>query len=120
ITDGDGENKASIYDPRANTWTRVPDMNDGRWYPTVTLLPNGDILVIGGTKDPGIVNALPQVYQVKTNTWRDLTTALLGNFPDYPDFYPWATVAADGRVFIAGPQKTGRYLNTAGTGTWTD
>lgn len=120
IADGVGENKAVIYDPWKNTWTRVPDMNNGRWYPTATLLPNGDILVIGGTINFTTVNALPQVYEVKTNTWRDLSTALLGNFPEYPDFYPWATVADDGRVFIAGPQQTGRYLDTTGTGTWTD
>src|SRR4026209_2613170 len=39
---------ASYYDPVANTWTSVPDMNAGRWYPSSTVLPNGDILVTSG------------------------------------------------------------------------
>ena len=45
IADGVGEIKASIYDPVSNLWTRLPDMNAGRWYPTVTTLGNGDLLV---------------------------------------------------------------------------
>jgi len=31
---------ASIYNPFSDTWTRLPDMNAGRWYPTVTTLPS--------------------------------------------------------------------------------
>ena len=38
--------KASIYNPSTNTWAAVPDMNAGRWYPTVTTLANGDALVV--------------------------------------------------------------------------
>ena len=37
---------AYIYNPLNDTWTRLPDMNNGRWYPTNTTLPNGDVLVI--------------------------------------------------------------------------
>src|ERR687887_354371 len=40
---------ASIYDPFANAWTRLPNMNAGRWYPTATLLASGDVLVTSGT-----------------------------------------------------------------------
>ena len=32
------------YNPFTNSWTRLPDMNNGRWYPTNTALPNGDML----------------------------------------------------------------------------
>ena len=40
---------AYTYNPLNDTWTRLPDMNNGRWYPTSTTLPNGDVLVISGT-----------------------------------------------------------------------
>lgn len=119
--DGVGVNKASIYDWRTDTWTRLPDMNEGRWYPTVTLLPSGDVLVLGGTDQGyGDINQLPQVYEVGANKWRDLSTAKTDNFPVWADFYPWAAVAPDGRVFVAGPQQTARFLDTSGTGKWTD
>src|SRR5712691_4563239 len=42
ISDNVGLNYASVYDPFANTWTRVADMNAGRWYPTSIILASGD------------------------------------------------------------------------------
>jgi len=32
------------FNPLENSWTRLADMNAGRWYPTNTTLPNGDVL----------------------------------------------------------------------------
>lgn len=37
-----------IYDPAADSWTRWPDMLDGRYYPTCLLLDNGTGFVAGG------------------------------------------------------------------------
>jgi hypothetical protein len=116
VENGWGLPNASIYNPVADTWTRVPDMNAGRWYPTSTTLPNGDVLVSSGSMDVNYTNnTLPQVYQVATNTWRNLTTAQL-TLP----LYPFMFVAPDGRVFNAGPAQMSRYLDTSGTGTWTN
>jgi hypothetical protein len=39
---------ASLFDPVTKKWTRLPDMNDRRWYPTTTTLADGDALVIAG------------------------------------------------------------------------
>src|SRR5437867_1045287 len=51
------------YNPLNDTWTRLPDMNAGRWYPTNTTLPNGDMLVISGWIDTTVgVNVEPQVW----------------------------------------------------------
>jgi hypothetical protein len=41
------------YNPLNDSWTRLPDMNNGRWYPTATTLPDGDVLVISGTITSG-------------------------------------------------------------------
>ncbi len=107
---------ASIYDPFSNTWTQLPDMNDGRWYPTVTALPNGDMLVIAGTATARRVgeNRLPQVWEVATGTWRDLTGAELTLLT-----YPWMFVAPNGKLFAAGSDEDTRYLDTEGLGAWT-
>jgi hypothetical protein len=101
---------ASYYDPVANTWTAVPNMNAGRWYPSSTVLPNGDILVTSGDANHN-VNDLPQVYQIANNTWRNLSSARLG-LPLYPRTF----VAPNGRVFFA--TSTSRYLDTSGSGAW--
>ena len=123
IADGVGEAKASIYDPAANTWTRIPDMNAGRWYPTVTMLGNGDLLVEAGTVDiPTDVNKTAQIWQIANSTWRNLTGAAVqhGVFPAWANYYPFMYLAPNGKVFNAGPQQMSRYLDTAGTGLWTD
>lgn len=121
IRDFAGALTAGIYDSVTNSWTALPDMNAGRWYPSSTALANGDTLVLAGTKlDYGDINQLPQVWQINTGTWRNLSSATLGGYPAWADYYPFAYVAPNGKVFVAGPQKTARYLDTTGTGSWTD
>ena len=89
-------------------------MNAGRWYPTTTTLADGSVLVVSGDIDTTVgVNRLPQVWT--NGAWRDLTTAQI-SLP----LYPFMFLAPDGRVFNAGPQKTSRFLNTSGTGAWTN
>ena len=106
--------RAAVYDPRTNSWTLAPDMNAGRWYPTVTTLPNGEALVVSGSMDTSMsMNTLPQVYQPATNSWRNLTGAQL----DQP-MYPMMFVVPDGRVVDVGPGTTTRLLDTRGTGSW--
>ena len=113
IENGWGLSSASYYDPVANTWTSVPSMNNGRWYPSSTVLPNGDILVTSGSFDTNYSNnTLPQVWQVSSGAWRNLTSAQLG-LPLYPRTF----VAPNGRVFFA--TSPSRYLDTSGSGSWT-
>jgi N-acetylneuraminic acid mutarotase len=67
IADGVGLQHAAIFDFRNNSWSTLPDMNAGRWYPTNTTLANGDILVLGGTIDSASGNdKLPQIWQQST------------------------------------------------------
>src|SRR5262245_45981808 len=107
--------RAAIYDSTSDSWTPVPDMNAGRWYPTNTTLVNGDVLVVSGEVDMTVgVNALPQVFEAATGTWRDLTDAQLRL-----ELYPYMHVAPNGWVFNSGPSLTTRYLDPSGTGRWT-
>ena len=111
--DSTGVANASTYDPVSGNWTFLPNMNWGRWYPTSTVLPNGDVVVTSGEISPLLgTNPLPQVWQVSSGTWRNLTTAQL-LLPLYPPMY----LAPNGTLFNASPVS--RYLNTDGTGSWT-
>ncbi|MGH3927101.1 MAG: hypothetical protein ACRDTT_30245, partial [Pseudonocardiaceae bacterium] len=92
--------RASIYNPFTNAWSSppLPDMNAGRWYPTTTVLANGNVLVVSGSVDLMVgVNPLPQVFQVAAGTWRSLTNAQLTQ-----DLYPMMLLAPNGKVFNAG------------------
>ncbi|HZD93737.1 MAG TPA: galactose oxidase-like domain-containing protein, partial [Candidatus Sulfotelmatobacter sp.] len=105
-----------IFDPENNAFTALPDMNSGRWYPTVTTLANGDVLVVSGDVNSNTsVDPLPQVFQFETKTWRNLTSAQL-SLPLYPHMF----VAPNGKVFQAGPNHQTRYLNTEGEGSWSN
>jgi hypothetical protein len=114
ISDYVGIPNTSKYDPFSGSWTRLPDMNNGRWYPTNTTLATGDVLVTSGWIDTQTgVNVEPQVWQTATSSWRNLTAAHLA-LP----FYPFMFVAPNGKVFCAGPSQTSRYLDPSGSGAW--
>ena len=114
IQNGVGLSRASTYNPFSNTWSPLPDMNAGRWYPTTTTLADGDVLVVSGEVDQTTgVNTLPQVFQVGTGTWRSLTNAQLGM-----DLYPHMLLAPNGKLFNPGPSATTRELDTTGSGAW--
>ncbi|GAB2581586.1 hypothetical protein GCM10027034_11210 [Ramlibacter solisilvae] len=114
VVDEVGLANVSVFDPATNTWSREPDMNAGRWYPTVTALPNGDALVTSGNIDTSVGrNPLPQVYQAASRTWRDLTNAQLE-----VSYYPEMFVAPNGRLAMLGPGDFTFWLDTAGTGAW--
>ena len=115
ITNWIGLPNAYTYTLSTRTWSRLPDMNNGRWYPTATTLPNGDALVVSGWINTTVgVNVEPQVWQSTTGTWRDLSAAHL-TLP----FYPYMFVAPNGKVFCAGPAQASRYLDVSGAGSWT-
>ncbi|HEX5962809.1 MAG TPA: hypothetical protein VFY42_03720, partial [Gemmatimonadales bacterium] len=105
---------ASVFDPATSSWSATTSMAQGRYYPTTTTLPNGQILAVSGHDTTKTVVTIPEV---RTSTgWRRLTTAPLA-IPD--PFYPAMFVAPNGKVFLAGFPQTTRYLNTSGTGEWT-
>src|SRR5437899_3290584 len=85
----------------------------GRWYPTNTTLPNGEVLTVAGTDQNGAVVTIPEIWN--GTSWRQLTTASLSL-----EYYPRDFVAPDGRVFDAGEEQPSRWLDVTGTGRWTD
>lgn len=115
IADYTGYPHVAIYNASSNSITLTPDMNEGRWYPTTTVLGNGDVLVVTGDVNANTnPDPLPQVYHPATNSWRNLTTAQLAQ-----PLYPVMFVAPNGKVFNAGPNQQTRFLDTSGTGAWT-
>ena len=103
--------KAVIMDPATNSWTGTPNMAQGRWYPTLTTLPSGDVLTVAGADENAVMVPVPEVWS--NGSWRRLTGASLA-LPYYPPMF----LAPDGRVFMAGPDQTTRYLDPSGNGSW--
>ncbi|HEY7480636.1 MAG TPA: galactose oxidase-like domain-containing protein [Gemmatimonadales bacterium] len=113
ISFGHGLRDSNIFDPVTGTWQVGPPMAQGRWYPTNTTLPNGEVLTLSGEDENGAIAAVPEIWN--GTSWRQLTTASL-ELPNYPRTF----VAPDGRVFYAGAQRQTRWLDVSGTGSWTN
>ena len=111
IADGDGLNQAALYDYRTNSWSALPIMNKGRWYPTVLALADGTALVSSGTEN-NVTNEVSQIWD-GTN-WRALAVFKPG-LPLYPRMH----VAPDGQVFMSGWLAQSYLLNPHGNGEWT-
>jgi hypothetical protein len=111
-----GANTALSYNAFQNTWSRLPNMADGRWYPTTTSLGNGEVVTMGGTNFAADdINKIPEVLS-RENTWRTLSGAdISGKTAGY---YPWNHVAPNGQLFSSGPAGNMAYLDTNGTGNW--
>ncbi|HKU62593.1 MAG TPA: galactose oxidase-like domain-containing protein [Gemmatimonadales bacterium] len=108
-----GDSRGTIYNPATNTFTAATPMAQGRYYPTLTMLPNGQVLAFSGSDQTGAPVTIPEVGDGVT--WRRLTGAPL-SIPN--PYYPAMFLAPNGKVFLAGFPATSRYLSTAGTGSW--
>ncbi len=113
-----GSRHTNIFSPSTNAWTRAPDMTEGRWYPTVTALPNKEMLLMGGQSTTTTTyNYIPDVWNPSTNTLRRLTSAST-QARSVQHLYPWLHVAPNGQVFYSGSTTSMAYLDTTGTGAW--
>ena len=108
LTDGDGLDQACAYDYRTNTWTSLPVMSQRRWYPAVTTLPDGTVLVSSGSyKENGkvVINHISEIWD--GHRWQQAP-----HFADLPP-YPRQYLVPSGQVFTSGSNAT-MYLFNAG------
>jgi hypothetical protein len=94
------------FNPANDAWTLGADMQYPRWYPTVTPLTNGEMLITGGRPWLPEVRATDGSLRTVSEAWMDLP------------LYPWMDVAPDGRVFYSGPDDNLRELDPTGVGAW--
>jgi hypothetical protein len=110
---GLGHPNSDIFDPSTTSWIAGPNMAYARWYPTVTTMPDGEVLTVAGADENGNPVPVPEIGN--GTSWRQLTGASL-TLPNYPrDF-----VAPDGRIFAAGPSQQSHWLDVSGSGSWTN
>jgi len=115
--DDRGLDVTHIFDPVTETWVSgLPKMAKGRWYPTVTTLPDGRVVTVAGRDSASVVVLVPEVWE--NSRWVRLTGASL-KLP----YYPRQFVAPNGRLFYAGERVKARWLDvdvvtTAGRGRW--
>ena len=86
---------AELYDPGSGTFAPAGSMSAVRYDATATLLPNGQVLVAGGSNSSGFSLSSAESYDPTTNTFRPVVMAT-------PRAGQTATLLSDGRVLVVG------------------
>lgn len=110
--DDRGLDVTHIFNWQTEQWNTspLPKMAKGRWYPTVTTLPNGRLVTVAGKDTAKKVVTIPEVWE--NDQWVQLPGASL-TLPYYPrDFVDPKT----GLVFMAGERVQSRWLDVDATG----
>src|SRR5262245_38584553 len=113
IDDGKGLPNVTTFSPVTEQWTSFAPMQRGRWYPTTTLMGNGDVVIMAGRDQDSVPVTIPEVWS--NGTLRQLP----GADREFP-YYPRAFLTADGRVYVAGPTNATRFLDISGNGSWSN
>src|SRR5262249_4384071 len=86
---------SELYDPTTGVWSLTGSMTTRRFGDSVSLLPNGKVLIIGGFTTVSVTNTA-ELYDRTTGLW-----TLTGSM-NTARYSHTATVRADGKVLVAG------------------
>ena len=100
-----GHLKSAIYDPATGLFTDAQNMAHGRWYPTVTNLPDGALMTFSGLDENGNTNSTVEIYTVGSG-W----SPTYGS-PFTPPLYPRMHLIPNGKVFYSGSTTSSRYFD---------
>ncbi|MFI9342550.1 galactose oxidase-like domain-containing protein [Streptomyces sp. NPDC052773] len=107
-----GYKDSYVFDPGTETYTRTSDMNDGHWYPSATVLGNGDVLSFGGLKEDSTGSVTAERWSQAEQRW--LPTWQVKQTWSFWGLYPSMILMQDGRLFYSGSHVFGN--NIPGTG----
>lgn len=102
-----GTDTLHLFDQNTNEWSLLPERMSGRrWYPSVTPLASGEMLITSGN------NSSIEVFST-AQTLRRLSAITLET-----PYYPWIQAATNGRAIFMGPDSNIAYIDERGEGSW--
>lgn len=135
---GRGIKAICVFDPGAGggsgAWSKIGELTEARWYPTLVTLPDGRLVVFSGRREPGASDAIAGSVELLAPPFGGsayTTTTLSGGHKVFPT-YPGLHLVRGGRIVHTGP--TWRYeapvvapiatwsyrVTGPASGSWTD
>ncbi len=108
-----GLKNSYIFDPATSSYTRVNDLTAGAWYPSATVLGNGDVISLGGLGEDSHGMVATQYFNSAQQRWLGLNEA--NQTWNFWGLYPSMILMQDGRLFYTGSHVFGN--GTPGTGS---
>ena len=114
-----GLKRAYTFNPWTETWIEQPDMQHGRWYPSIVELPDGRMAVLAGLNENGTGdNGQLEVFSPTDDpsgvgSWANPSQGNRGT-----DLYPHMILLGNGKVLLAGPGQNDTGLLDPATMTW--
>lgn len=105
------------FDPITETWSREPDMRDGRYYPTNTALGDGSTLIFAGRDPDGGDNPNVERFVPAGGPNGENIVEYLEGSDKAMTWYPRMHLLPDGKVFRAG-QEQNSYTFDPDTHAW--
>ncbi|MBA3759851.1 MAG: DUF1929 domain-containing protein [Gemmatimonadales bacterium] len=103
--------KTTYFFSANGTPEKGPDMANGRWYPTVTVLEDGRVLTMAGRNELGNVVTTPEIWE--SGAWQPLPGAGTEVIPYYPRNF---VDPKNGLIFYASERIQSRWFNVDGVG----
>ncbi|MEK7381780.1 MAG: kelch repeat-containing protein, partial [Elusimicrobiota bacterium] len=98
-------NSAEIYYPDTKLFIPTSLMISSRSNHTATLMPDGNVIVVGGFGDNDIITGTAEIYYSTSGAWKPLASSTARK-------QHTATLLKDGRLMTAGGVNSGGVLNT--------
>ncbi len=108
---------SSTFNWQTNSWARVANMNDPRWYTTPVALPNGEVFTVSGSGGPSSAERFNGSSWIKLTGIDWTPIALQGSFES--NWTPFVFQAPNGKLFHAGPTPQMNWIDPTGNGTLT-
>ncbi|MFI7339881.1 galactose oxidase-like domain-containing protein [Streptomyces sp. NPDC050085] len=109
----EGFKDSYVFDPATETYSRTNDMNDGHWYPSATVMGNGDVMSFGGLREDSSGSVTAERFDAAKGQWLPLSQ--VNQTWSYWGLYPSMILMQDGRLFYSGSHVFGN--GTPGTGS---
>jgi hypothetical protein len=103
-----GDDKAYEFDPGKEEYVEVGDMRESRWYPSLPVLTNGQVLAVSGLDNTGVITETTEYYDPQTKKW---SWGPNRAFPTYPALFRTPdpnTLFYSGSSAGYGPENKGR------------